>query len=273
MDKKRIAIAVISVLQLSACANNPLYQGYSVAPVSPKMLEPYTELKATLTASSSPWVDNVCFGSELDTNAASRCAWQRNQVIAALVIGSEEACMAHRRSMYGNEAAYNIGLGTATSLFAGWAAVISNTHPYRASILSALALFSNSERSLINETVYKTMIVTAVDKKIVEVRDAKATQLHAKLDKTFAQYGMNQALADWTDFHKSCSFMTGLQKALDEGTQGGDALRLLKLNQAFRSITADITLSCPGTTSSPTCTKLNERLTQVTNEIKTLETK
>ena len=46
-------------------------------------------------------------------------------LILPLVIASDEMCMAHRRSMYGSEAAANITFGAMTSFFAGAASVVN----------------------------------------------------------------------------------------------------------------------------------------------------
>lgn len=270
--KTRTLGCVILAAQLAACSHNPLFKGYSAEPAGAALLTPYAELRKALSSGSEVWVSETCFGVVATADKA-KCQWQRNQTIAALVLGSEEACMEHRRSIYGREAAYNIGLGSATNLFAGWAAVLTKTHPYRSSILGALALFSNSERSLINETVYKTMIVPVVDKKIVEGRDAKVAVLHGKMGKSIDDYGVAQALSDWEDFHKSCSFMTGLQKALDEGNQTGDMIRLERLNQAYRSVSFDQDNACRASPSSETCQQLTERLRQLDQQIVTLQTK
>jgi hypothetical protein len=74
----------------------------------------------------------------------------------------------------------NIATGTLTSLFAG--IVLSPT--ITKSIFSALAMFSNSERSLVNEVVYKQILVPAVDSKIQQTRDTKARAIaqHLKDD-------------------------------------------------------------------------------------------
>lgn len=60
--------------------------------------------------------------------------------------------------------------------------------------LSALALFTNAKRSLINETVYKLVMVSAVDKKISQVREATAKELYAAVAKAIDQYGANAAI-------------------------------------------------------------------------------
>ncbi|WP_436191969.1 hypothetical protein [Pseudorhodoferax sp. LjRoot39] len=268
--------ATAALLLTAGCANT-VYRGYSAAPISGDLLKPYTSLVEVLKGSSDEpgLVAAECF-SDPAAGRQEACKQQRNSVIAALVIGSEDACVAHRKSIYGNDAGYNIALGTATNLFAGAASVIAHAHTK--SVFSALALLSNSERSLVNETVYKTMLVTAVDKKILEVRDAKATALHQNLGKSLREYGMNDALRDWVSFHSSCSFMVGLQKALDEGIQTGNAQKALRLNATFRALTAERATVCavpapaPAASAPPSpCAMLDERLRSVSDELKTLE--
>jgi hypothetical protein len=160
----------------------------------------------------------------------------RNITVSALMMTSEELCIAHRKTMYGNDAAANIAFGTFTGLFAGAAAVVS--HEATQSLLAALAAFSNAERSLVNETVYKTILVPAVDRKIGEIRATKAASINASLQGDLDAYPVTVALNEVVAFHYSCSFMTGLERALAEGTQGTTAQRILKLRETLRSIVA-----------------------------------
>ncbi|MFM5393161.1 hypothetical protein ACEUAB_03235 [Aeromonas veronii] len=162
---------------------------------------------------------------------------KRNAAISRLMIASEEQCLVHRRHIYGNEAVANGTLGTFTNIFAGAAAVV--TPETTKSILAALALFTNSERSLLNETVYKQMLVTAVDKKIVEQRQAKAEKIVAKMQKSVTDYSFEQATFDVMDFHSSCSFMEGLRLALEEGTNGAEYKKITE-QQRLRADIAQV---------------------------------
>ncbi|WP_413796094.1 hypothetical protein [Aeromonas dhakensis] len=123
--------------------------------------------------------------------------------------------------MYGYEAATNLTLGSFTNLFSGVATVISPTTTK--TIFSALALSTNAERSLINETVYKQMLVTAIDKKIVDKRETAAINIHNKMQKPIDQYSISEAMFDISTFHNNCSFMEGLRYALVEGEGNIDA--------------------------------------------------
>lgn len=226
----------VAAVALSGCASY-FNSDYAVGPLDAKSMDGYKALTNALQAppaSGDAVVPKACFAANLTPATVPECTAARNQAMAALVMASETMCVDHRRTLYGNEAAWNIGLGTMTNLFAGAASVVSSIHGK--SILAALALFSNSERSLINETVYKQMLVTAVDKKIVESREVKGRAFYDALKAPIDRYSMHEALRDLTAFHASCSFMTGLQKALDEGTQGGDAQKRLRWKAELASV-------------------------------------
>jgi hypothetical protein len=199
----------------------------------------------------------------------TECTVQRNQAVAALVISSETLCLAHRRSMYGNDAASNITFGTLTNVFAAAASTVTN-EKYRP-IYAALALFSNSERSLINETVYKQMLVTAVDKKLMEIRDSKMQGIYRALEKPINEYGMNQALSDVTRLHTSCSFMDGLQKALEEGTQNQIPQKILRLRETLRTLNNELEKAPASSTTY--IEGLKNRINLVSNELAKEEVK
>lgn len=236
-----IGLLIVAVL-CSGCSamQKTLFQNYSAPDLDDEALTPYGKLVTSLKspATGQPLIDARCFAAPVAAGDIASCTAQRNQVVAALIIGSEQLCTAHRRSIYGNDAGWNIALGSMTNLFAGAASVATVTQTK--SILSALALFSNSERSLVNETVYKTMLVTAVDKKILETRNAQMTAIDMALVKPIDAYGMHDALRNVTTLHASCSFMLGLQKALDEGAQGSSAQRAVRLRATLASIGAEM---------------------------------
>ena len=249
-----------------------LYQGYGPPPLDKDTAAPYAKLANALTnpADGTPLIDKSCFGTPTNANS---CRQQRDHAVAALMVGSDELCVHHRRSIYGREASWNIVTGTLTGLFAGGAAIVESER--RKTILSALALFTNAERSLVNETVYKTMIVTAVDKKIVETRDSKQTAIATSLKLPIDQYGMHAALRDVVAYHQSCSFMNGLQKALDEGTQGTTAQRIIRLRAAAATVAAEMA-TIPATNRTPAQQKqydlLEARLTALSDSLKAAET-
>ncbi|QNB08949.1 hypothetical protein G5S34_20790 [Herbaspirillum frisingense] len=221
---------------LSACTH--LYQPYSVHSLSSlDLTKTYENLKSK---TGTLITEQKCYAPLSAADQAtlgSLCTQQRNLAVSALVMTSAEECLRYRRGLYGTEASWNIALGTTTSLFAGAAAVAGSAQGK--SILGALALFSNSERSLINETVYKQMLVTAVDKKIVEMRDTKMLAIYGSMQGDVNVYPIYRAFGDVIDLHNTCSFVDGLQKALEEGTQGTSAQRITRLKQTLQGLVAE----------------------------------
>ncbi|USX24519.1 hypothetical protein NHH73_18070 [Oxalobacteraceae bacterium OTU3CINTB1] len=257
----RACTAALFFFPLLGC--NSLYSGYSVTPIEVTKDSPYAKLTQQLrksTANDDRLIDAACFGSAIPEGEIPKCTSQRNMAIATLVIASEEACLRHRRSMYGNEATWNIGFGTLTNLFAGAASVVSAEHTK--SILAALALFSNSERSLVNETVYKQMLVTAVDKKIVEMRDEKMRSIYILLKKDdVSAYSIHEALRDLIVLHNKCSFIDGLEKALHEGTQDTSTVKMARLRSNLLLLRSERSLVKEG--ESTHTTGLDERIRAV----------
>lgn len=242
MNHAHFLSLVGSVFLLQGCASTAqdwLYKDYAAKSLSLGASTSYMALTQALQSGQGadgrgpPLVRPICFSATSDTAQASACTAERNQAVAALVVGSDELCVNHRKTIYGNEASWNVGLGTLTNLFAGAAAIA--TAEKSKSLLAALALFSNSERSLINETVYKQMLITAVDRKIVEMRDNRMQLIYTSLRQDISVYPMHEALRDVITLHSTCSFMTGLQKALEEGAQAGSTQRILRLKAALRT--------------------------------------
>ncbi len=229
----------LGVIVLSGCS--AMYSGYSVKPLSAGLDSSYSRLVTELQRApekGNAIVQSSCFAATVASAETTSCTNQRNQAISALVLGSAELCLAHRRSMYGNEALWNISFGTLTNVFAGAASVI-HTEKYRP-VLAALAVLSNSERSLVNETVYKQMLVTAVDKKILEMREGREQKILSSLALPIDKYPVYTALNDVVAMHTSCSFIDGLQKALEEGTQGTSAQKIMRLRATWISLTAEL---------------------------------
>lgn len=266
------ALLVLCTL-LVGCRSNPFYQGYSAdALVLDNSKDNLITQVVTVPTGGEAMIDKTCFSKD----AGDACTAQRNRMVSTLIIASEYECLEHRRSIYGREATWNITLGTMTNLFAGAASVV--TYQKHRPIFAALALASNSERSLVNETVYKQMLTTAVDKKIMEMREQKMVAMHSSLKLPMSGYSASEALRDVVLFHSTCSFMTGLQKALEEGTQTSDEARIAKA-RASRITRLEATLATLNLQykltedkKSPGATKLEERIRAVSDELKAEET-
>jgi len=67
-----------------------------------------------------------------------------------------------------------------------------------------------SERSLVNETVYKSVLVPAVARKIETIRSTGRRNIRDNLIKSHEAYPIHIALLDVVEYHRSCSFMSGL---------------------------------------------------------------
>lgn len=224
---------------LSACPSfvqNTAYKDYRATPLVAKgepIDDQYDSLVSALV--NAHYLNPQCFdssgtGAAPDTSAvvsppaeqkvaAMSCRVQRNFIVTDLMSKSRTACEAHKATIFGNEASWNVALGSLTNVFTGTAAVVGG--PLGKSIFSALGLFTNAERSLINEEVYQKLLAPAIALKIDDLRNAKATDIRGKLagtQSTMSNYPMQQALLDVMEYHDDCSFMLGLEMALKEGT-------------------------------------------------------
>lgn len=264
---------IVSCCALGACASisDPLegnYAGYGIKPLSTDALSASNAvIKAARDAQGITEEEyRTCSAS---AGPDDSCRIRRNQLVAILVTSSEQQCMDHRRSMYGKEAGFNIAAGSFTNLFSGWATVAPGQH--QKSILSALALLSNSERSLVNELVYKSVIVPAVDKKILQLREEKARKLFAHFPDPIGTYPIDVALHDTIDFHYACSFMTGLEKALAEGTQETTRQKAERLKRDLTLLQAQVDAYVPKDVNNVVYKNLTVRYDALSEEIKSLE--
>ena len=207
-------LVVFSLLQ--ACTKQRLYGDYAVAPLKYDLeARSYGQLVKALREGTKPLVPGECFG--VDAPESFACEQKRNMVIGDLVAFSDELCEQHMKTIFGNEAAFNIATGTLTNVFSGAATVVGGA--VAKSALSAAAFLSNSERSLVNETIYKSVLVPAVARKIEAIRTEKRDKIRGELERSHNAYPIHIALLDVIEYHRSCSFMLGLQRALEEGTR------------------------------------------------------
>jgi hypothetical protein len=253
--------------------------GYSAPPLDQKAVvdskDIFVVIRNLKLDDSHLLVPEQCW--DVTTANDTLCRAARAQTVAVLSMATETLCLEHRRSIYGRDATANIALGTLTNLFAGSAAVVTGGNAQ--AILGALALFSNSERSLVNETIYKTMIVTAVDDKIVESMKTQAAQIRTDLDQPIEKYGMAQAITAVVHLHASCSFMEGLRLALSEGTRTSTASKVLTLRQTLETVRGDVARQCapavppadPAGSAAQQCTLAQARFQAVSDRLSALE--
>jgi hypothetical protein len=224
-------LASLSMLfGLSGCAEIKqkwMYADYAIKPLNSGKSK-LAEIQAMLKQEG---ITDNCFA--LDT--PSVCKSQRNAAVAGLMTVSDELCLEHVKTIYGNDAAYNLTLGSLTNLFAGAAAVAGTSGAK--TLFSSFALFSNAERSLINETVYKNMLSMSVSKKIREGRLEERNMIVKRLrSDEMENYTMNEALSNVIEYHNTCTFMYGLEKALEDGNQNGTELKKLALERQLEKL-------------------------------------
>jgi hypothetical protein len=267
----RIILIALAAACVTGCSTiqSYAYRDYAVRDLDDTSMKPFQTLVSALQTASpalgAALVDKKCFVSPVSAGDTGTCQASRDQAVSALIIASDGLCVEHRKTIYGNDVSYNVTLGTLTNLFAGGAAIVNSAR--RKAILGALALFTNSERSLISDAVYKNVLVFAVDKKILELRNAQLLAIKKKMGKPIGDYTMNSALLDVVEYHQSCSFMNGLVKALDEGTQGGNLQRISRLRNNLVQIEADLSRNPDSTMKAA----LDDRYKTISDELKTLE--
>jgi len=215
---RNLVACLLAAMLFTGCAlveNIGNYDGYAVKPLEGTQMD---NLRNALTQSTKnnpqPLVALECFKTQPPKSVD--CTGQRNQAISFLMAESNNLCVEHIKSIYGNEAAFNIATGSLAVLTAGWASISSGG---QVKTLSALSAFASAERSLVNETIYKSMLTSAIGTKIEEARATKGKALLLHKQEPYKNYRIEDALYDVIDYHESCSFYSGLQKALKEGTQ------------------------------------------------------
>jgi len=283
----RVATALVGVLLLlsvTGCSifglQNTLYSDYGVGELKVDQNSASVKLQKAITKSGSEGlVDPNCFTALADPMKAASCKHQRNTAIAVLLNASDDMCQVHLKTIFGNEASFNIISGTIYNLATGLATGISGLTAKTA--LSAVALFASAERSLVNETIYKNLLVTAVTTKIREARDAKAAPMLAEnWAKDTDSYPMLRVMRDVIDYHYTCSFMFGLEKALKEGTQPAVDSKKMKLEQEIQllelqlihrtSILKDLGMSATAIENDITIKSLKDRISAKDTELKNL---
>ena len=295
--RARIVIVFTLILLVSACGLNPLqrvmYSDYYAKPLHENLqksayisvLNAIVEME-TYPGSGKKVFDPSCAdGTTKTEEQLLACKISLATVGNTLVANSNSLCQQHMASIFGNESAFNIITGTATSLFAGAATVVGGESAK--SLLGAAAAFTNAERSLINETVYKSMLTQAITKKINEIRITKFNGIKSRIESLNDHpYGIAELINDTLDYHNDCSFMVGLQKALDEGTGDNSvALKLsdlqrkalglqLEMDARMKALNMGTTKNCANDScrNDSVCKLICERYDAIAVQIKALET-
>ncbi|MGE5506572.1 MAG: lipoprotein [Actinomycetota bacterium] len=234
----RLVAAVGLSASLSGCGSfkgwfqDQAYGDYSVGQLSydRSINTAYGKLVSSINETFKD--DGTCFGPAPAATLATwkdDCTRKRHIVVGDLLALSNAMCEDHKRTIWGNEAATNIITGTLTNAFSGAATAVGGE--LAKSALAAAAAFSSAERSLVNESVYKNALVPVVVKKITDARPSLRSALMEKVrTNDIDHYPMNEAVQDVLDYHYTCSFMWGLNKALEEGAQPSKDAKIAKLD-------------------------------------------
>lgn len=236
MNFRNATAGLSFVVLLTGCAVFPqdsIYRDYAAPPLvydaesaGPKLI---AAIIKTSGANPTGLVEAGCLNAPVAAAEAAKCQQQRNVALITLLTASDNICQSHVKTIFGNEAAFNITTGTITNIASGWGAIATGSAAK--SVLSSIAFLSNAERSLVNESVYKNMLVTAVTKKIGEARTNIKSSISAKFSSSVDSYSVLTSINDIIGYHDTCAFMYGLQKALEEGSQPNAESRRVKLEQ------------------------------------------
>ncbi len=180
---------------------------------------------------SNRFLEKKCFDVPVITPADEpSCRQQRNAAVATLLIASDEMCQDHLKGIFGKDAVFNMTAGSVAIMASGLGTIVNGVAAKTA--LSGVSTLASGERALGNEVVYRNMIVPAITKKIREARTQKgAAMIPGNFAKGMDEYPMAMAFRDVVDYHGTCSFMYGLEKALDEGSQANLETKKAKLEQ------------------------------------------
>jgi len=160
---------------------------------------------------------------------------KRNEFIRQLMSFSNDVCEAHRTRIVSGSNSWNVSTGTVSNILAGLGSVVPGESTKAA--LSAGAALSNSTRSLVNQEIYANSLATTVVRAIDIKRHEGASAIaHFLETKEPAEYPVWAAIYDVDEYHRRCSFITGLievTKALEsrKETKGQILQRIQFINK------------------------------------------
>lgn len=241
----RKTILIVVILGLCGCGamgslHDKAVSGYAVQPLTAESIEPSRQLINAIKTGGDGFepVSAICFSTVVPTANVAECTQARNQMVSGLMAGSNAICEKHKTYIYGNDAISNITFGTLTSLFSG-ASAVANPESTK-TVLAALALFSNSERSLVNETVYKQMLVTQIGAKVDQLRTSAKSEIDLSLKSDINAFGMNQAINGIVNYHSQCSFMNALQAAVSDGAAPSQKVKVSEMKAKLAALAVEI---------------------------------
>lgn len=210
MFAKFAAVATCALLS-SGCATY-----YRVPPIIKDSVLPSSDGSSFYDAKSHQ-IDTESAAFKRAFASAQASVAERNALVSQVWLLSDGVCLQHKAEIAATANSFNLTFGTLTTLLSGTASVIGAESTAKA--LAAGATASNSSRSLINEEVYQKTFAITILQAIDSERSTRKGPIAAGLLKSLAEYPIQTALVDLSEYHSSCSFIAGLQaltKALSE---------------------------------------------------------
>ncbi|MBW1650455.1 MAG: hypothetical protein JRJ44_07240 [Deltaproteobacteria bacterium] len=133
----------------------------------------------------------------------------RDELLSKIILLSDNTCEKYKGKILSTSAAWNVGLGTTSTIFSGLATFVGGD--LAKSSLSAGAAFTNSAKSLIKNEVYYNTFAIAIIKAIDRTREAKRLQIQNGMNQNATEYTITQGILDINSYHNLCSFQNGLK--------------------------------------------------------------
>jgi hypothetical protein len=253
----KFAMIIITAIALPGCASIAGY--YRVDPIitrntSHSTSSYYSKDGKSVDVTSAQFETKI--NSITDKNG-------RNKFIRELMSVSNDVCELHKAEIISNSNTWNITTGTASNILSGLGTVLGGEVTKTA--LAAGAALTNSSRSLVNQEIYAnslaTMIVRAIDLKRSEARTVIDQELSTKALADYTTWG---AVYDVDEYHRRCSFITGLvevTKALD--TRKESRYQLVARIQLIKNQITDNKVINAGYDPTPLMTEIEKMQVQL----------
>jgi hypothetical protein len=111
----KFLLLLVSILTITGCAG--LYKDYGVSPIEIDQISTAQKLQSAITKTDdndknlNHVVSAACFNIPVGPTEADKCKQQRNAAVATLLNASDDMCQAHLKTIFGNDAAFNIITG------------------------------------------------------------------------------------------------------------------------------------------------------------------
>jgi len=138
------------------------------------------------------------------------CIQQRNKIINDYLRVSDLACRNHLDGIQSTSVLANTGLSFTTNVATALGTFVTGSVATKE--LAALGNVANSTRSVVNEQVYFQAIVPQITRLIRDDRKTSRANIVQKMTSSPSDYTLDQALADLSAYHASCSFSAAMEQ-------------------------------------------------------------